>query len=144
MLFYTGITRSARDILSEQKSNTEKSSQSRSSLSTLLGMTETLRHALGAGRIDTLGEMLHESWMIKQSLAKGISNEALGNVYEAARTAGALGGKILGAGGGGFFLFYVPEERQPAVEHALVGLRRIPFRFEGHGTRTLYYQSEDA
>jgi D-glycero-alpha-D-manno-heptose-7-phosphate kinase len=144
MLFYTGITRSARDILAEQKANTEKSSQSRSSLSSLLGMTESLRSELSAGRIDTLGEMLHESWVIKQSLAKGISNEALGGVYQTARSAGALGGKILGAGGGGFFLFYVPEERQDAVEGALAGLRRIPFRFEGHGTRTLYYQSEDA
>jgi D-glycero-alpha-D-manno-heptose-7-phosphate kinase len=144
MLFYTGITRSARDILSEQKANTEKSSQSRASLSSLVAMTESLRTELSAGRIDALGSMLHESWIIKQSLARGISNDALGSVYQAARDAGALGGKILGAGGGGFFLFYVPEENQPAVEAALGSLRRIPFRFEGHGTRTLYYQTEDA
>lgn len=144
MLFYTGITRSARDILREQKDNTEERPQSRSSLSSLVAMAETLRGELSAGRIDSLGGMLHESWLIKQSLAKSISNATLGSLYQTARMSGAVGGKILGAGGGGFFLFYVPEERQGEVTTALKGLRHIPFRFETHGTRTLYYQSEDA
>jgi D-glycero-alpha-D-manno-heptose-7-phosphate kinase len=90
-----------------------------------------------------VGDMLHESWMHKRQLASGISNPALDDIYQAARSAGATGGKILGAGGGGFFLFDVPEERQAAVADALARMRRVRFRFEQQGTRTLYYQQEE-
>jgi len=142
MMFYTGITRSARDILSEQKHNTETAADRIASLDRLLAMTETLRSELSAGNVDLVGEMLHESWMHKRQLARGITNPALDDIYALARHAGAVGGKILGAGGGGFFLFDVPENRQAAVAAALGHMRRVRFGFEQQGTRTLYYQEE--
>lgn len=144
MLFYTGITRNARTILAEQQRNTEDDRTKVDALSTMLAMTETLRAEFARGNIGALGDMLHESWMLKRKLASGISSGALDGIYDAARAAGAVGGKLLGAGGGGFFLFDVPEERQEPVATALAGLRRVPFRFESQGTRTLYYQQEDA
>ena len=113
-------------------------------LATMLAMTETLRAEFSRGNIAALGDMLHESWMLKRKLASGISSGELDAIYDAARGAGAVGGKLLGAGGGGFFLFDVPEERQEPVATALAGLRRVPFRFESQGARTLYYQQEDA
>ncbi len=140
MMFYTGITRNARDILSEQKHNTETAADRVASLNRLLAMTETLRAEMSAGNVDVVGEMLHESWMHKRQLAHGISSPALDDIYTAARAAGATGGKILGAGGGGFFLFDVPEDRQRAVAAALAHMRRIRVGFERQGTRTLYYQ----
>lgn len=142
MMFYTGITRNARDILAEQRRNTETAAVCMDSLHHLLAMTETLRSEMSAGNVDVMGEMLHESWMRKRELARGISSPALDDVYSAARSAGATGGKLLGAGGGGFFLFDVPEDRQPAVATALAHMRRVRFRFEQQGTRTLYYQEE--
>ena len=143
MMFYTGITRNARDILTEQKQNTESAADRAAALHRLLAMTETLRAELASGNVDVVGDMLHESWMHKRQLASGISNPALDDIYTAARSAGATGGKILGAGGGGFFLFDVPEERQAAVADALAHMRRVRFSFEQQGTRTLYYQQEE-
>jgi D-glycero-alpha-D-manno-heptose-7-phosphate kinase len=90
--------------------------------------------------VDALGEVLHESWMLKRELARGISSAELDELYETARTNGAVGGKILGAGGGGFFLFYCPPERQPDLVKSLSSLQHVPIRFEMQGTRTLYYQ----
>jgi D-glycero-alpha-D-manno-heptose-7-phosphate kinase len=144
MMFYTGVTRNTRDILAEQKHNTETAADRVESLSRLLSMTETLRCELAAGNIDVLGDMLHESWMQKRQLARGISSPALDEIYTTARRAGAKGGKILGAGGGGFFLFDVPLERQPEVADALGHMRRVRFGFEQMGTRTLYYQDDSA
>jgi D-glycero-alpha-D-manno-heptose-7-phosphate kinase len=144
MLFYTGITRNARTILAEQQRNTEDDRTKVDALATMLAMTETLRAEFARGNIAALGDMLHESWMLKRKLASGISSGELDAIYDAARGAGAVGGKLLGAGGGGFFLFDVPEDRQEQVATSLAGLRRVPFRFESQGTRTLYYQQEDA
>lgn len=144
MLFYTGITRNARTILAEQRRNTEDDRSKVDALATMLAMTESLRAEFAHGNIAALGPMLHESWMLKRKLASGISSADLDAIYDTARGAGAVGGKLLGAGGGGFFLFDVPEERQEGVATALAGLRRVPFRFESQGTRTLYYQQEDA
>lgn len=144
MLFYTGVTRNARTILAEQRRNTEDDRSKVDALATMLAMADSLRAELSGGNIDALGNMLHESWMLKRKLASGISSGALDAIYDSARAAGAVGGKLLGAGGGGFFLFDVPEERQEHVAAALVGLRRVPFRFESQGTRTLYFQQEDA
>ena len=143
MMFYTGITRNARDILTEQKQNTESATDRAAALHRLLAMTETLRAELSSGNVDVVGEMLHESWMHKRQLASGISNPALDDIYAAARSARATGGKILGAGGGGFFLFDVPEDRQASVAAALAHMRRVRFSFEQQGTRTLYYQQEE-
>ena len=98
-----------------------------------------VRHELESGNADGVGELLHESWLLKRSLTNGISNAAIDGWYEAARKAGALGGKILGAGGGGFLLLYVPRERQAAVKQSLSQLRQSSFRFEREGSKIIFY-----
>jgi D-glycero-alpha-D-manno-heptose-7-phosphate kinase len=139
LMFYTGITRSAVDILKEQ---TQALGSQRSAIETMHRMVEyahAVRHELENGNPGGVGEILHESWMLKRSLTNGISNQAIDGWYEAARGAGAVGGKILGAGGGGFLLLYVPLEHQEAVKQALGGLRQIPFCFEDEGSKIIFY-----
>ena len=80
-----------------------------------------------------MGELLHKNWILKKSLASGISNPLIDNVYEAAMVAGATGGKLLGAGGAGFMLFYVPKEKQANVRSALSGLREMDFEMDNSG-----------
>jgi len=139
MMFYTGMTRSAAEILKEQ---TRALGEEKNAIQAMRGMVEhahAVRRELENGNPDGVGEILQESWMLKRSLARDVSNAAIDAWYEAARSAGAKGGKILGAGGGGFLLLYVPRERQPAVKQALSALRRIPFQFENEGSKIIFY-----
>lgn len=138
VLFYTGITRKAGDILSRQRANLLSDHRRRDDLLRMRDQADRLRDALGAGRLQKLGEIMHEGWLLKKGLADGISSGPLDDIYAAARMAGAAGGKILGAGGGGFFLFYVEPERKAGLCDALSALRRIDFRFERQGTRIIY------
>jgi D-glycero-alpha-D-manno-heptose-7-phosphate kinase len=94
---------------------------------------------LYGGDLDDFGRILHQNWELKRALASGISNGAIDQAYDAALKAGALGGKLLGAGGGGFLLFYCREECQAAVNHALSGLRPFAFRFENEGSKLIHY-----
>ena len=145
-LFYTGIQRRADTILHEQKRS--------ASPQTLLQMKELvsafydilvkgnhrlLNPDLPGGCLDEVGHLLHRAWVLKRSLCDSISNLMLDRIYERAVAAGALGGKILGAGGGGYFLFYVPKEKQPAVTAVLsdLGLSRLEFRFEPKGSQII-------
>jgi D-glycero-alpha-D-manno-heptose-7-phosphate kinase len=137
MLFYTGVTRSASDILSEQKQNIP------SRLATLREMklqAYELYHALMNDSLDRLGEILHQGWLCKKQLAGKISSDGIDRMYEEAINAGAIGGKIAGAGGGGFMLLYCPPERQAAVRERLrsLGMRELPFRFERDGTKIIF------
>ncbi len=138
MLFYTGVTRKAGDILTEQKKNITADAQLRRHLTRMRDQADELRVELGNGNIAAVGATLHEGWCLKKQLASGISAPGLDDIYERATKAGAAGGKILGAGGGGFFLFYVEPERQDAVKAALADLRPVDFRLERQGTRIIY------
>ena len=131
MLFFTGITRRAGTILSEQKQNI---TDRKRALGTLKELAHEARSRLQAGDVDAIGELLHESWQLKKSLASQISNGEIDELYETARKAGAIGGKITGAGGGGFLLLYCPHERQAAVRRAL-GLQELPFLLAQDGTK---------
>jgi D-glycero-alpha-D-manno-heptose-7-phosphate kinase len=91
-----------------------------------------------AGNPDAIGQLLHESWLLKQQLASQISNTMLDEIYCLARKAGAIGGKISGAGGGGFLLLYCPYERQDAVRTALAGLQELPFKLEPDGSKVIF------
>jgi len=93
---------------------------------------------LSRGNIDSLGFLLHESWELKKQLASQISNGTIDEWYKAARNAGALGGKITGAGGGGFLMLYCPYERRNAVRAALKDLREVPVRLEPDGTKVIF------
>jgi len=92
--------------------------------------------------LDEFGKLLHESWMLKRSLTQKISNSHIDQIYEAGMSGGALGGKLLGAGGGGFMLFFVPRERRAAVRSRLANLLCIPFRFSNKGSQVVVYEPE--
>jgi D-glycero-alpha-D-manno-heptose-7-phosphate kinase len=112
MLFFTGITRRSGSILDEQKQNIN---HRRSILCEMKRMAYVARDELLSGNIDAIGELLHESWTLKKQLASKISNGEIDEIYDSARRAGAIGGKITGAGGGGFLLLYCPHEKQEAL-----------------------------
>lgn len=135
MLFFTGVTRRAETILTQQQNNIQ---QRTAILCEMKRMAYTARDALRAGAVDAFGELLHESWELKKQLASQISNGVLDDAYRAARQAGALGGKITGAGGGGFLLLYCPHRRQDAVRSALAGMQELPFRMEADGSKVIF------
>lgn len=138
VVFYTGITRSASSILAQQSAATAEDGAKRASLIRMVELTHMLRDELQRGHIDSFGKILDENWRLKKSLTAGISTGAIDEMYDAARRAGASGGKLLGAGAGGFLMFYAPSERHDEIEQAL-GLRRIKFAFEALGSRVLFY-----
>lgn len=139
LMFYTGITRSAAEILKEQTRVLGGERTAIDKMQRIVQHAYDVRHELENGNADGVGEILHESWLLKRSLSRGITNAEIDSWYEAARAAGATGGKILGAGGGGFLLLYAQPERQGAVRQALAHLRRIPFRFEPEGSKIVFY-----
>ncbi len=135
LLFYTGMTREANAILAEQQRGLASDEERFGRHIALRDQARALRAELLKNNIDGLGRLLHEGWVTKRVLANGISNPRIDSWYEAARAAGAEGGKLLGAGGGGFLLLYCRPERHEAVRQALSSLREFPFEFEPQGTR---------
>ena len=140
LLFFTGITRQADSILKEQVAQVEARMDSLRALKSLA--VEVRRH-LEQGQLDALGMALDQGWALKRQLARGISNAGIDEMYGAARRAGALGGKITGAGGGGFLLLYCPHKFQDAVRYALRGLRELPFRLERDGSKVIFNARRD-
>lgn len=140
MMFYTGVSRSASTILSEQKDNIKKDSKKVGYLHKLVSLTYDLKNEFMKGNIDALGEILHVSWQYKKELSNNISNEKIDYYYNKALKNGALGGKLLGAGGGGFLLFYVKEENREKLREALKDLYVLDFKFESLGTTLIYYE----
>jgi D-glycero-alpha-D-manno-heptose-7-phosphate kinase len=135
LLFFTGMVRKSSSILSEQ---TSKIKDRISELREIKQMAWQARNDLEHGDFDALGILIHQSWELKKRLAGTISNRHINEMYETARRAGALGGKITGAGGGGFLLLYVPYECQHSVRTALCGLQELPFRLEADGTKVIF------
>jgi D-glycero-alpha-D-manno-heptose-7-phosphate kinase len=139
LLFYTGRTRQSGDILKKQRGNTPKN---KDTLDRMRDQAEELFKSLTSQQIDKLGEILRDGWSMKRSLAKGISDGHIDDLYEKALTAGAVGGKITGAGGGGFLLLFVPPDRQSAVRTTLKELREIEFKLEPQGSKIIYVGDE--
>lgn len=135
MLFFTGITRSASSILQEQNN---KVTDNHAYLQQLKQFAYDAFNLIENGNVDSIGEMLHESWQIKKKLASNITNGPIEDYYEAARKAGAIGGKISGAGGGGFLLLYCPANKQENVRRVLSGLQELPFSIERDGTKVIF------
>ena len=140
VMLYTGTTRLAAQVLREQQANTERDARTRLMLRRMVGLAHDLRAALLADDLDAFGEALAEGWALKRGLASGISSAQIDLWYERARAAGAVGGKILGAGGGGFMLLYAPEERHEAIRAALPELRQVPIAFEPQGSKIIYVE----
>lgn len=142
MLFFTGFSRFSSDI---QKS-TEKSMKDKTSeLLEMYRLVDDAEKILTDKNVplDEFGRLLDHTWKLKRGISSGISTGSIDEQYQKAVSAGALGGKLLGAGGGGFLLFYVPEEKQQAVKEALKGQMHVPFKFENDGTKIIYYSAED-
>lgn len=140
LMLYTGITRSTDGILKEQSANTQSDDDKRRTLAKMVDMAGEARDALQRNDLDGFGDVLHHNWLLKQSLASGISSDRINEWYELARKRGALGGKILGAGGGGFLLLYAPPERHHAIMAALPELRSTSIQFEPQGSKIIYVE----
>ena len=140
MLIFTGVSRTASEIACEQIKATSRKEQELHEISGMV--TEAIKILQGEGDLDEFGRLLHEGWMLKRGLTDKISTPLVDQIYEAARRAGALGGKLLGAGGGGFLLLFVrPEERERMLE-LLDGLLHVPFQFETSGSRIIFYDPD--
>ncbi len=143
LLLYTGLTRSSEGVLREQKANIEQDARTRQTLRSMTRLAEDLRKALVCNDLDSFGEVLHQGWLEKRRLASGVTNGQIDQWYERARQNGAQGGKLLGAGGGGFLLVYALPEHHAHIIRALPELRPVSFRFEPQGSKIIYVEESD-
>lgn len=142
MLFYTGVSRYSTEIQTvTQKEIKGKTAE----LKEMLALVDEAQIILTdkTKNLDEFGRLLHYTWQLKRGISRGISSDTIDALYQKAMSEGALGGKLLGAGGGGFLLFYAPQELHSRIKKELSRLLYIPFTFEREGTRILYYQAED-
>lgn len=138
MLVYTGIVRTAADVAQSYVPGIESR---RRQLRIMNQMVDEAIHILTGGvNLLAFGELLHEAWLAKRSLSPMVSNSEVDALYAAALDAGAIGGKLTGAGGGGFLLLFVPPDRQPDVLEALDGCIHVPFEFESGGSQIIFYE----
>jgi D-glycero-alpha-D-manno-heptose-7-phosphate kinase len=142
VMFYIGNQRKASDILAEQKRNASQEEKFKT-LKAMVSLVTDMRESLYSGQIEDFGKILHENWMLKQKLASQITNNEIDEIYKTALEKGATGGKLLGAGGGGFMLFYCKEEKQPQLISHLKSLRKFDFSFEREGSKLIYYADEE-
>lgn len=138
LLVYTGIQRHASAIAEAQMERMEVNTPD---LRTIAALVPVAVGALNAGKYDEFGKLLHMGWMLKRGLSDNITSPEIDAIYDKARDAGAVGGKVLGAGGGGFMLFYVPIDRRGDVEGALSPLLTIPVKFENCGSQIVLNES---
>jgi len=138
MFFYTGITRSASALLQRQSQEMATDVRKSQAMANIVQLAEEAYTELCAGNVSTLGEMLHDAWQIKKRLTNGISNTTIDDAYQAAIDAGAKGGKLLGAGGGGFLMLYAEPAHHDEIRRALISLRETPFRFAAQGSSIIF------
>ena len=140
MLFYTGIVRNSTDIASlyiPEIKNKQKQ------LFAYGPMVDEAQESLIKNRpMEEFGKLLHEAWLLKKSISAEISKASIDEIYEVARASGALGGKIIGAGGGGFLLLFAPPHTQANIRAKLKNLLEVPFEFENHGSQIIFYDPE--
>jgi len=141
-IFFTGFSRTAADIAKEQIRLTPKRERELSLMSQLVDDAESILTDSGRS-LDELGRLLHVSWQIKKSLTQCISNSSIDAIYEAGRSAGALGGKLLGAGGGGFMLFFTPPHLRNELRSRLKNLLWVPFCFSNWHSQVMVYEPEE-
>jgi D-glycero-alpha-D-manno-heptose-7-phosphate kinase len=141
-LYFTGFARTASEIAQEQVRMTPQRKQELDTMLQLVDEAEAIISSPGRS-LDEFGCLLHEGWQIKRSLTQRITNASIDEIYEAGLGAGALGGKLLGAGGGGFMLFFVPPERRRALRERLKKLLCVPFAFASKGSHVVVYEPEE-
>ncbi len=140
MLYFTGLVRSASEVAKVQLENTPKKKQELTFIQQLVD--EVIFILNSSSDLVEFGKMLHESWILKRSLSEKVSTSQIDEIYDAAREAGAIGGKLLGAGGGGFMLLFAKPENQPSIKEKLRKLLQVPFRFEAHGSQIVVYEPD--
>ena len=138
LMFYTGINRSASKILLNQTKNVERSQAKQNSLIKMVDLAYSLYNDLSNDNLSSFGEILNINWELKKSLNKDISNDFIDECYKAAINEGALGGKILGAGAGGFLMIYAPKEKHDQIKNKLNNMRNIPVKFYKSGSKIIY------
>ncbi len=138
IMLYVGGEHRASEILNEQSKNIISAKDKEEGQKKIMEMTYTLKYELEHNNIDKVGEILDYNWKIKKTLANGISNKFFDEVYDKAIKAGAIGGKLLGAGGSGFFLFYVPEGKQKNFREVMKDLSEMEFKFDHQGTTVIF------
>jgi len=139
LMFYVGGERKASQILTEQQKNMNKQDYF-NRMKAIVRLTEDFKDSLMKGELERLGEIMHEGWTLKRELASNITNPLLEEYYDRAIKAGAIGGKLLGAGNGGFLLFYCQPKYQKTVRRAL-GLRELRFNFDSEGSKIIFLDS---
>ena len=139
MLFYTGSSRLSSDFAKRLIRNLDANARHMQQMQEMVAEGAELLHA---GQVEAFGKLLHKSWTLKRALADGTSNVAIDRFYDDALRAGAIGGKLLGAGGTGFMVFVVPPDRQPSVAKALTDLMTVPIRVDFTGSRIVYRREE--
>lgn len=139
MLFFTGITRFASTIAESKIKNLNNHRSELTSMHLMVDQAISILHNQSE-RISKFGELLHESWMLKRALSEAVSTDEIDGIYTRARQAGAIGGKLLGAGGGGFLMLFAPPDRHTAIRNALKNLIYVPFSFEDSGSRVVLYK----
>jgi len=139
LVFYTGMTRSASELLRQQSEEVAGNVSKKRAIERMVRLAYDLRDELHKNNLAAFGEILHENWMLKKGLTSGISTTQIDEWYGLARSAGAKGGKILGAGAGGFLMLYAPPESHDAIKAALPMLRPISMGFEPLGSRIIFY-----
>jgi D-glycero-alpha-D-manno-heptose-7-phosphate kinase len=138
LLFYTGITRSADPILAKQGNSMKRSKTKRDIMDKMVLLTKQLRKDLNNNDLSTFGKILHENWLYKKQMSDGITTNKIDYWYEKARAVGAQGGKLLGAGGGGFLLLYATEKDHAKIKAALADIKNVPFNFEQQGSKIIF------
>ncbi|MCK5081381.1 MAG: kinase [Candidatus Omnitrophica bacterium] len=137
MLYFTGFSRTASTIAAHQIKNIPKKKKE---LTVMYQLVQEAVKLLGSNRIKEFGKLLDESWKIKRELSSKVSTPQIDDIYETARKAGAIGGKVLGAGGGGFVMLFAPPSAQKRIKEKLKKLLLVPFKFENLGTQIIFYQ----
>jgi D-glycero-alpha-D-manno-heptose-7-phosphate kinase len=141
LLFFTGTNRFSTELARDLVSRIDQKEVQLRAISRLVDQAKSILN--GERDLDDIGRLLHESWMLKRELGERVSNAMVDGIYSTALAHGALGGKLLGAGSSGFIVFYVPQERQPAVLGALERILHVPFKCESEGCRVIYQDSSD-
>lgn len=137
IVFYTGRTRSASNLLSKQSDNMSDVDKIEM-MSNMVSLAYEMRSMLENDDTESFGELLHQNWMLKKDLAEGITDTQINSWYNKGIAAGATGGKLLGAGNGGFIMFFAPKENHSKIINSFNDLKRVPFSFEYEGSKILF------
>ena len=143
LVFYTGRTRSTSALLSEQSTNMQYEDK-RKLMTKMVNLAYEMKYLLESDDLDSVGELLDNNWKLKCQMAAGVSDSQIDQWYQQGIQAGAKGGKLLGAGNGGFMMFFAPPEKHPDIIKSMKGLRQVPFLFDNNGSQIVFYQPNNA